>query len=56
MRGPAVALASTFAHALYVFLGVVAMTVAVPQGRGEEAPTLPRPQPLDGDAQLAGRL
>ncbi len=48
--------ASPFAHALYVFLGVVAVSVAVAKGGREEAPPLPRPEPLDGDAQLAGRL
>jgi hypothetical protein len=44
------------AHALYVFLCVVAVAVAVAKGGREEAPPLPRPEPLDGDAELAGRL
>jgi hypothetical protein len=48
--------ASPFAHALYVFLCVVAVANAVAKGGREEAPPLPRPEPLDGDAQLAGRL
>lgn len=48
--------ASPFAHALYVFLCVVAVVIAVAKGGREEAPPLPRPEPLDGDAELAGRL
>jgi hypothetical protein len=48
--------ASPFAHALYVFLCVVAVAIAVAKGRREEAPRLPRPKPLDRDAELAGRL
>jgi hypothetical protein len=46
----------SLSHALYVFLCVVAVAIAVAKGGREEAPPLPRPEPLDGDAQLAGRL
>jgi hypothetical protein len=56
MDGPLRALASPFAYALDVFLGVVAVAVAVAKGGGEEAPFLAYPQPLGRDAELAGRL
>ena len=48
--------ASPFAHALYIFLGVVAVAVAVARGGRKVTPPLPHPQPLGGDAELAGRL
>jgi hypothetical protein len=40
-RGPRVAFAAPFAHALYVFLGVVAVAVAVAKGGREKTPSLP---------------
>jgi hypothetical protein len=44
------------AHALYIFLCVVAVAVSVARSGFEVAPPLPRSEPLDRDAQLAGRL
>jgi hypothetical protein len=55
-RGPWVAFASPCAHALYVFLGVVAVAVSVAGSGLEVASPLPRSEPLDRNAQLAGRL
>jgi hypothetical protein len=51
-----VTLAPSLVHALYVFLGVVAMAIAVATSGREVTPPLPRSEPLDGDAQLAGRF
>ena len=50
------AFAPPLAHALNVFLGVVAMAIAVAGSGWEVAPPLPRSEPLDRDTQLASRL
>jgi hypothetical protein len=42
------------AHPLHVFFRVVAVAVAVAQGRRKETPRLALPQPFDRDTELAG--